>query len=68
MSYLIVPVAFSCTGSMITPFSMHLDILNTARDIAHEIKTEVSARCKPARDVSVPWILTKNSGRYLDRS
>jgi hypothetical protein len=49
MAYLMVPVVFSLTGSMITPFSMHLDISNTARDIAHEIKTEASARRKPRR-------------------
>ncbi len=43
-----VPVVKSCTGSMTRPFSTCLETLNTANVIAQKMKTEVSARCKPA--------------------
>lgn len=45
--YLMVPVVLSCTGSMTTPFSIHLAISKTANDSALEMKTETSARCIP---------------------
>lgn len=45
--YLMVPVVFPWTGSMTRPFSMHLLMSNTAKDIAQEIKTDASARCIP---------------------
>ena len=45
--HLMVPVVLSCTGSMTTPFSIHLAISKTANDSALEMKTETSARCIP---------------------
>jgi hypothetical protein len=46
-AYLMVPVVFSWTGSITTPFSTHLEISKTAKDIAHEMKIEASARWEP---------------------
>ena len=47
LTHLIVPVVFSCTGSMVIPFSTTLVMSKTAKDIAQDIKTEASARCVP---------------------
>jgi hypothetical protein len=47
LTHLIDPVVFSCTGSMVIPFSTTLVISKTAKDIAQDIKTEASARCIP---------------------
>lgn len=46
-THLMVPLVLSFTGSMTTPFSMHLAISKTARDITQETNTEASARCIP---------------------
>lgn len=47
LTYLIVPVVRSFTGSITVPFSMYLDTSKTASDIAQEINREASARWEP---------------------
>lgn len=46
-TYLMVPVLWSISGSMTTPFSEYLEMLKTARAIAHEMNTEASANTRP---------------------
>jgi hypothetical protein len=43
-----VPVVFSWTGSITNPSSTRFEMSNTARDMVHDMKTEASAKWKPA--------------------
>jgi len=46
-AYLTVPVVLSWMGTLTIPFSTHLDISKTAKDMAQDMKTDASARCMP---------------------
>jgi hypothetical protein len=46
-TYLTVPVVLSWMGTLTIPFSTHLDISKTAKDMAQDMKTDASARCMP---------------------
>jgi hypothetical protein len=68
LAYLMVPVVFSWTGTLTTPFSTHLDISKTAKDMAQEIKTEASARYMPEnKKVRLAQKYKQRMTRYLGR-
>ena len=66
-AYLIVPVVLSLMGSMTTPFSTHLDISKTAKDIAQEMNTDASARCMPEIEDVRYHLYKERLTRYLGR-